>query len=113
MLTGSYQLIALGSPPLAEASEAGCEGIDPRLIHCPAPIAPRALGLSDGKVVVRLGVRPDGTVGEAKIISSSGHRAWDRSVVLAVTSWRFGASSDGFTKDLTLLLTVDGGKPPN
>ncbi|WP_188663091.1 energy transducer TonB [Arenimonas soli] len=113
MLLISLVLVALSSPAAPTAAEPGCAGIDQRLVHCPAPRAPRTLGLTAGKIVVRLSVLCDGSVGDAAILSSSGHRAWDRSAVAAVRSWQFRPSSEGFTKDVTLLLTVDGGPPPN
>jgi TonB family protein len=52
-------------------------------------------------------VRPDGSVADAKIISSTGHAAWPAAVLEAVRSWQFEHSANGFTKDLPFTRDVD------
>jgi len=52
--------------------------------------------LPEGRVVLRVLVRPDGSVGAVEVARSSGTPALDRAAVQAAASWRFQpATRDG------------------
>jgi protein TonB len=49
-----------------------------------------------GTVVLQVQVKADGTAGEVKLMSSSGHSLLDKAAMNAVRAWRFvPATSDG------------------
>ena len=85
-----------------------CAALDPTLIHCPTPQAPRVTELKDGQVVVQLTVRPDGSVADAHVVSSSGHTAWKDTVLGTVQHWRYKPSGHGATKVVPFGFTVGG-----
>ena len=85
-----------------------CAALDAALVYCPAPQAPRVTELKSGHVVVQLIVRPDGSVADARIASSSGHAAWKDAVLQAVRQWRYAPSGQGTTKVVPFDLTVGG-----
>ncbi|GAA3929767.1 TonB family protein [Luteimonas lutimaris] len=70
-----------------------CNGLDPELVHCPSPEAPRVAELGSGKVTVELEIDVDGYVRSSKIVSSSGHPAWPGAAQAAVAKWRYSAGS--------------------
>jgi len=86
--------------PLAGCSghKMDCASLDPSLTYCPPPPAPRGKGLTGGKVVVQVAVLPNGTVAEARVISSSGHPVWADAVLRTVRRWRFKPTGHEVTK---------------
>lgn len=85
-----------------------CAALDPALIHCPTPQAPRVTELKAGRVVVQLTVAPDGSVAEADVVSSSGHTAWKDAVLSAVRHWQYQPSGQVVTKVVPFDFTVGG-----
>ena len=65
-------------------------------------------GLTGGRVVVRLTVRTDGTIGAARVETSSGHPAWREAVLDAVRRWRYVRSEAVRSKVVPFELRVDG-----
>lgn len=62
---------------------------------------------SEGRVVLRVLVRADGTVGSVETAQSSGNQVLDRAAVEAATSWRFQpATRDGDPIDAWAIIPV-------
>ncbi|MHC5053824.1 MAG: energy transducer TonB [Planctomycetota bacterium] len=75
----------------------------------PAPRYPRlARGRGiEGTSLLGVVVLPDGTVGEIKVVRTSGHRVLDEAAVTAVRRWRFRpARRDGASVEARVLLPV-------
>lgn len=91
----SVLIIMVALANAANGSQPGnsCNRPDPELIHCPSPDAPRITELGAGKVTLELEVGPNGEVQGSKVISSSGHRAWQGAAQEAVAKWRYSAGS--------------------
>lgn len=69
------------------------------------PVFPRQAikdGVQGGRVVVHLMVRPDGTVGEVRIISANPPRVFDREVTRALSQWRFAPEAVGFIGEVEI-----------
>ncbi|MEX0766027.1 MAG: energy transducer TonB [bacterium] len=61
----------------------------------------------EGRVVLRILVRTDGTVARAEVARSSGQSALDQAAVLAVWSWRFDpATRNGAAIEAWVLIPV-------
>jgi len=60
----------------------------------PYPKRAREMGW-EGTVVLRVEVKPDGTVGEASIHRTSGYITLDEAALVAVKRWRFSPPTDG------------------
>ena len=75
-----------------------CKPVDPDLVACPYPKAPPVSHLTSAKVVVELTVRLDGSVSNAKILSSTGNSAWEDPILSAVLRWRYKESDKLLTK---------------
>jgi len=86
-------LIAAAVAPSVPTVEV-CARLDPELIHCPQPVAPRITELWGGKVTLAIEVNPDGSVHSSRVLSSSGHPAWVEPTQIAVTKWRYSASKE-------------------
>jgi TonB family protein len=93
--------------PSAGLAAGDCAAIDPELVECAAPEAPRVTGLTAGHVVVRITVGTDGIVHSVRIESSSGHPAWRRAVLDAVRYWRYAPSDAVRSKVVPLDLALD------
>ncbi|MGV8923155.1 MAG: energy transducer TonB [Thermomonas sp.] len=89
-------LIALTACSKGQAVD--CSPIDPHLVVCPNPKAPHVPDLTSGKVVVVLTIRLDGSVSDAKILSSSGNSAWEEPILSAVQRWRYEQSDHVVSK---------------
>ena len=94
-------------------SEYDCAALDPSLVQCPAPEAPRVTELGDGRVLIRLTVQPDGSVSGATVLSSSGHAAWKEATLEAARRWRYKATDEASTRDVPFNFTVGGELLPN
>jgi TonB family protein len=92
--------LALALIPLAGCSgrKMDCASLDPSLTYCPPPPAPRGKDLTGGKVVVQVAVLPNGTVADARVLSSSGHPIWADAVLRTVKRWRFKPTGHEVTK---------------
>jgi periplasmic protein TonB len=77
------------SPPRLDASQSG----NPPPVY---PIASKRLG-EYGRVILRIHVLDDGTVGEAQVHTSSGFERLDESAMRAVKRWRFRPAQQGAT----------------
>ena len=86
-------VIALAISSAADTSNGACSQLDPELIHCPAPEAPRITELREGKVTLELYIDPDGSVRSSKVLTSSGHPAWPGAAQAAVAKWRYVVGS--------------------
>ncbi|MFY2765303.1 energy transducer TonB [Arenimonas sp. MALMAid1274] len=93
--------------------ERDCEPLDPSLVHCPTPEAPRVTGLAEGSVLIRLTVQPDGSVSGATVLSSSGHAAWKEAALEVVRRWRYKATDESSTRDAPFKFSLGGELPPN
>ena len=60
----------------------------------PYPRHAREMGW-EGTVVLRVEVKPDGTVGEVSVHRTSGYPALDEAALTAVKRWRFAPPTDG------------------
>jgi protein TonB len=60
----------------------------------PYPRRAREMGW-EGTVVLRVEVRPDGTVGAASVHRTSGYLTLDEAALIAVKRWRFAPPTDG------------------
>ena len=89
-------LIALTACSKGQAVD--CKPVDPDLLACPYPKPPPVSNLTSGKVVVELTIRLDGSVSDAKILSSSGNSAWEDPILSAVLRWRYKESDHVSTK---------------
>lgn len=58
------------------------------------PLLARRRGL-EGRVLVRVAVRPDGTAESAAVVQSSGHDILDRAARTTIAQWRFRPASIG------------------
>ena len=84
--------IALLSAGCIASQADDCRSIDPELLACPAPLAPRITELRQGTVTVQLTIQADGSVSAARVVSASGHPACKDAVLQAVKIWRYKAS---------------------
>jgi TonB family protein len=85
--------------PLASAAPAAgrADLLDaPRARFAPAPDYPDEARWEgrEGRVLLRFRVRADGRVGEADVVSSSGHADLDAAAVATLRRWSFSASGD-------------------
>ncbi|TXI51186.1 MAG: TonB family protein [Lysobacter sp.] len=86
-------LLALAASSSASAPEDSCEQLDPELVYCPAPAAPRITELRGATVTLELQIGSDGSVRSSKVLWSSGHSAWSSAAQAAVAKWRYSAGS--------------------
>ncbi|GAA3914041.1 energy transducer TonB [Luteimonas lutimaris] len=93
-------VIVLASSPAAAIGNEACSQLDPELLHCPAPEAPRITELREGTVTLELYIDPDGSVRSSKVLTSSGHPAWLGAAQAAVAKWRYVAGSDSRTREV-------------
>ena len=89
-------VIALSTCAKSQAID--CKPVDPDLVACPYPKAPPVARLTSAKVVVELTIRLDGSVSNAKILSSTGNSAWEDPILSAVLRWRYKESDQVITK---------------
>ena len=89
-------VIALSACAKSQAID--CKPVDPDLVACPYPKAPPVPHLTSAKVVVELTIRLDGSVSNAKILSSTGNSAWEDPIISAVLRWRYKESDQVITK---------------
>jgi len=82
-----FWIVALAISSAADTDTGTCSQLDPELVHCPAPEAPRITELREGKVTLELYIDPDGSVRSSKILTSSGHPAWPDAAQAAVAKW--------------------------
>lgn len=75
----------------AAATQRGGGANEPVLIEAPEPRYPRrALDLGkEGSVRVEIDVAPDGSVTDARVLTSSGYAPFDEAALEAVRRWRF------------------------
>ena len=90
-----------------------CAKVDPSLVECPVPQAPRVTELQSAKVVVQLKVQPNGSISSARIVSLIGDPAWRQPVLQAVARWQYKPQSGSVTKVVPFKLGLSGGTPPN
>ncbi len=102
--------LALVLLPLAGCSghKMDCASLDPSLTYCPPPPAPRGRDLAGGKVVVQVAVLPNGTVADARVLSSSGHPVWADAVLRTVKRWRFKPTGHEVTKVIPFRFQLGG-----
>ncbi len=62
--------------------------------HPEYPLLARRRG-EQGKVVLRVGVTPDGAASEVAVAASSGHPLLDAAAVRGVRTWRFSPATEG------------------
>ena len=93
-------VIALAASPATAASSGTCSRLDPELVHCPAPEAPRITELREGTVTLKLYIDPDGSVHSSKVLTSCGHPAWPGAAQAAVAKWRYVAGSGSRTREV-------------
>jgi len=93
-------VIALAGSPAAATAHGACSQLDPELVHCPAPEAPRITELREGTVTLKLYIDPDGSVRSSKVLTSSGHPAWPGAAQAAVAKWRYVAGSSSRTREV-------------
>ena len=97
-MSALWIVIALAATSTAPPAAGLCSRLDPELIHCPAPEAPRITELREGHVTLEVKVDPDGSVRSSKVLSSSGHPAWASAAQAAVASgitWRVRGLAHG------------------
>jgi len=90
-----------------------CAKVDPSLVECPVPQAPRITELQSAEVVVQLKVQPIGSVSSARIVSLVGDPAWRQPVLQAVAHWRYQPQRRAFTKVVPFKLGLSASTPPN
>jgi TonB family protein len=95
-----WLIIALAPSPAADARGPDCARLDPELIYCPAPEAPRITELREGRVVLELSIDPDGSVRSSKVVTSSGHPAWPGAAQAAVAKWRYMVAPKPRTREV-------------
>ncbi|WP_425603937.1 energy transducer TonB [Luteimonas kalidii] len=83
---------------VGSGSAGPCAGLDPELLVCPAPEAPRITELTRGEVTLELSVAADGSVTTSRVQSASGHPAWIAAAQQAVLSWRYRPGSASSTR---------------
>ena len=93
-------LIAIATSSGSSMPVESCERLDPELIHCPVPEAPRVTELRGGSVTLELQIDLDGSVSSSRVISSSGHSAWSTAAQAAVAKWRYSAGSESRTRQV-------------
>ena len=96
----SWIVIALAGSLAAATGNGTCSQLDPELVHCPAPEAPRITELREGTVTLELYIDPDGSVRSSKVLRSSGHPAWPGAAQAAVAKWRYVAGSGSRTREV-------------
>lgn len=76
-----------------EGESLGSEGETPAVVWNPRPAYPHEARIrgQEGTVEIHLTVGPDGRVGEAKVIRSSGHLLLDAAALAALRRWRYEA----------------------
>ena len=94
-------LVALGIVSLL-ATGAGqspdCAQLDRDLVYCPQPEAPRITELGGGNVVVEFSVNPDGSVSNARVVTSDPKHQWSSAAVKAISQWRYKPSDHSVQK---------------
>ena len=93
-------VIALAVSSADSSVSEPCAQLDPELITCPAPEAPRITELREGYVILELQIDPDGSVGSSTVLSSSGHPAWTSAAQAAVAKWRYVAGQGPRTREV-------------
>ena len=96
--------------PVAPPKPARAPGSLPALISSVQPQYPRE-ALRDqvsGEVVVSFTVNPDGSVGDASIVSSNPRRVFDRAALDAIKKWKFEAPGAPVTGRRTFAFTPGG-----
>ena len=111
----SFALTLVFLPLIACSSPARtCQRPDPELMHCPAPKAPLVpeirgtSALKGGRVVVELTVNANGTVANAKVLSSTGDSAWKEPVLRAALLWRYKPAARQTVKIVPFDMVMDG-----
>ncbi|WP_095207493.1 energy transducer TonB [Luteimonas sp. JM171] len=99
-MSALWIVIALAATSTAPPAAGLCSRLDPELIHCPAPEAPRITELREGHVTLEVKVDPDGSVRSSKVLSSSGHPAWASTAQAAVAKWHYVAGSGSRTREV-------------
>jgi protein TonB len=96
--------VKVGSGPLPAAPrgtpELAVHKARPLYLQNPSPPYPRLARRRgyEGSVVLDVLVLSDGTVGDLRVATSSGHKILDRAAVAAVRSWLFEAGKKGDQK---------------
>ena len=93
-------VIALTASAAVPSASKSCAQLDPELITCPTPEAPRITELREGRVILELQIDPDGSVSSSKVLSSSGHPAWTSAAQAAVAKWRYVAGLEPRTREV-------------
>lgn len=93
-LAAAGSLAALASPPASEAKIPVLQAItDADVITPPAyPKAALDAGIS-GKVMLKVLVRPDGTVGDVQVVRSTPAGVFDEPAIAAARQWKFTPSA--------------------
>jgi len=86
-------------PSVASLDSQGAQDQAPAILHNPAPAYPAATlqARQTGRVVLLVGVRPDGSVAWAKLFQSSGVRLLDQAAMDVIHRWRFSPTEDSAT----------------
>ncbi len=86
-------------PSVASLDSQGALDQAPAILHNPAPAYPAAAlqARQTGRVVLLVGVRPDGSVAWAKLFQSSGVRLLDQAALDVIHRWRFSPAEDSDT----------------
>lgn len=96
-MIAKLRIAAIASPLLLTAFAANATEPGARLksVNCNVPDYPRGWEGEDLQGTVRLAVLvgADGSVQDAKVVESSGHRALDKASLRAGTTCKFGATS--------------------
>lgn len=94
------------SPPAAPAAQAL-----PRLLRDTPPHYPQAAlnRRLEGRVEVAFTIQPDGSVGDAKVVSANPEGVFDRAALTAASRWRFEASGQRVSTRRTLTFRVPSG----
>ncbi len=77
--------------PPAPVSLRGAGGAGIAVLYSPRPVYPaaaRSAGI-EGLTVLRMEVRPNGSVGAVEVVTSSGHAELDEAAAAAVRRWKF------------------------
>ena len=99
--------LCLSPPGRAAGATTACASLDPELVHCPPPEAPRVTGLGHAEVVLELEVAPDGSVVSTRVVSATGHPAWRGAVEAAVATWRYVPAGESRTRVIPFVLGFD------
>ena len=90
--------VVIGLSACAKSEAIDCKPVDPDLVACPYPKTPQVSHLTSAKVIVELTIRLDGSVSNARILSSAGNSAWEDPILSAVLRWRYKESDQVVTK---------------